>query len=560
MIRAPQSTPIRSPWCAWGARASRAVAHVPENPHALITVATSAGLLSFRGRPDYLAWLTGGRAPAQVWLTERSTDWAWLVPELDAAGYAVGTSKRNGQYLSLNVYRAGRSLSLDPDDEAQGATWTGRSVAGILDALPREVATADRVRTYHRQLDELDRAIGQAWPGASLGPSIAATAVACLRTHLDAPLGCEWAAAAELRRAGAYGGGRIELYTAGHYDSAQAGDATPWRVDLSGAYPLAMAREPIGAEYDGEAPSDAWREPGTITTALVRVPECLYPPLRVEVAPHVPAFPWGAIWGTWTAAELRAAEACGARVLEVARVRRFRVRSEWQAFGERVRAFRRSAPEGHVRTLAKAIAVQAAGAVASRPSWTRCTTKRPRELGEGVRLDRPGIWLCERFQPSEREVLSSAAFITGTVRAWVALFLHACAIYRVRVVYLHTDGAGTLDDPRLALAWAASHGGAPIEAWKVDRLNRLEVWAPNQRIETRENGREEVAAGGLTGSLTAAELRAATRGAEELRTATAWRSGRRKAIGAWTRAMHLRELAKSEAAALDVLAAESERA
>jgi hypothetical protein len=483
------------------------------------------------------------------------------VPPLLSNGYRVRPGKRRGEYWNLGIVSTGAAIFGADEEPHPGKRFQGRGVAGLV-SIPPGLGAEDATREAWEQLEAISRAVSETWPGASLGPSVASTAIAALRSELEADLGCDWTIAKTLRLSGVYGGGRIEYYPLGigRDFRGETGDDV-WSLDATGAYPTAMQRETIPAEHEGRASESAWQDPGCITTAFVEVPASLYPPLRVAFGRRV-YYPHGPVFGTWTAPELRAAVACGATILEVHSVHRFRPRGEFQSFAEHVKQLRAWAlPRSPVERFAKALAVQCAGALASRPSEAQIVTEIPAGTPlERVRLDRAGIYEVERFRPSDREVLSAAAFITGTVRAWLSLILYRLEQEGIRVVYTHTDGLGCLGDPTSAVRWATQYGVPPVDAWKIRRLARLEVWAANQRIETDESGREDIAAGGISRTLDAATIRAQLRSAVITREATAWQSARRMpGPDGWTAAPTLYDVEPAFGAELEALAVKSKR-
>jgi hypothetical protein len=471
------------------------------------------------------------------------------------AGYAVHPSRRDGNYWSLAVRQCGDAFSYpgEVDTEATGRSFQGRGLSGLLD-IPPFLGERETARWGWEELSKISQDYRDAWPGAGFGPSVASMAIASLKTQLQRDLGLYPPIARLLRAVGVYGGGRIEYYPVGRAKDfrADAGDNL-WSVDLSGAYARALQTEPIGVEYLGTGLEHEWDRPGCMTTALIEVPESLYPPLRFETH-ETCRYPWGTLFGTWTSSELRAAVACGVKVLYVHEVKRFEVREELAEWADRCVTLRRSAPHGSsVERFAKALVVQGVGALASRSSETKVATKPDPKRPSAYQ--RNGIWEIDWERPSQREVLSAAIFVTGIVRSWVALVLHALESMGILVIYCHTDGLACLGDPRPALDWAAEHGAPPSCAWKVNHLQRLEISAANQRIETDEHGVENLVAGGISKDLGPSQVRAKIRSPLGFDTIpTEWQASHRVAQGPWTRAPEMGEVDEALAERFQALA------
>jgi hypothetical protein len=528
---------------------TRAVAHLPTAGP--VTIASKRGITRCRNHAAFLEWLTSPsvRRPAShVWLTPRSAGWDLLVTRLTRAGYVVRLTKRRGEYVGIWIARAGRPIGLDEEDEEKGRAWYGQSAIDLVHPEPGLTAEEEARFTWE-ELNKLDAALSSQWPGLQLGSSVAATSVAAFKRHLERKIGLAPSVAAELRELDVYGGGVIQRFCKAGRVFQDCEGLEPWEVDIRSAYPTAMATVSIPGDYDGMGTESQATDPATITTALVDVPECLYPPLRYRVGKDA-FYPYGRLVGTWTAAELLAAEAVGAKIEHVFRVMRFEDRSqEFASFAAAVVAFRQSTTDPTIGRFAKALAVQLPGVLGSKPVTTRITTA-PEDVS-GCRLDRPGLYVAPTFEPSEREILSAASTITGAVRAWLALFLHGCEKRRIPAFYVHTDGAGTIGDPRPALehltalaprlpslripvGHAITSDDEPTQhaAWKLERLASAECWAPNRRIMIDRKGLERIAAGGISRMLTAEEVRREMRTGEP----SIWeRPSRLETHDGWTR-------------------------
>lgn len=518
-------------------KSRRAVVHIEPGTHHKVTVVTNDAATRM-GWNAWLNWLTdssSGRNCFDLWLAPESADWGVVVPELVDSGYDVSVSRRQGEISNIRICSPGEAIG----GEGEGASWLGRSSAGMLTIEPG-LSAEEQAAFVLGELDNIDAAVREYWPGASLGTSLAATAINCFRTHLVSPIGCSWVISRQLRALGAYGGGRIEHYgNIGATYTTVGGlrDLAPHDVDLDSAYPTVMSECEISGEWVDMGPLSCWGDPCTISVARVTVPDSLlYPPLRVERDGGI-FYPSGSIVGCWTGHELRAARDVGCTIDDVISVFRFTRREEFGRFAEQAVKLRKES-SGSVRKFAKGLSVQLVGALASKPSTSRLVTNPKSFIG--LSSPRPGIWEEERFRPSEREVLSSACDITGIMRSWMARVLHSYQSFGIRAIYSHTDGSGTIGDPTQAIA---SIPCIPkIEQWKIKRLSKLEVWAANQRISTDESGKEEVVAGGISRSLSKDEVRYQMRSAVKTREAYERLSAKRKPAGDWSEPLRIEEV------------------
>lgn len=512
----------------------RAVLRMGSGPHDGSALVTPHSEKWLPDRAALLAEVTSPQRPyGQVWLTPQSPgDWGWLIPPLVRAGWHLGASSKAGRCHSLFVYEPGARVVTDSDttsDESDdnadkapepGALFAGRSAAGFLDPR-RGLSPIDEARDTSARLALIDEAVRAEWPGVGLASTPALTGSACFASMLQDEIGCDPQVEVTLRRAGAYGGGRIQLFVppetvvaraairdvppsdhAGYEEVCPHADE-PYDVDLMSAYPTAlMVPGATGAEYVGEdvamGGEGDWRAPCTISYAMVEIPKIAHGPLRVLDEEDRPTYPTGArVTGAWTSDELRAAEACGARVLVVQSVWRFEPRAEFVRFGETMKRWRRALPEGHpARLLAKAMAVGTVGGWGMRPARTRrwigpASALKEADL-EGARVRGPYDWdLVVPMKQRPRALLPAACFVTGRVRAWSALALHGLAITGAEPLYWHTDGGATRRHPGAGLQWAAAHGAPPVGAWRMRPLRRIQLWAPGTRHEVAMDGTEK---------------------------------------------------------------------
>lgn len=531
-------------------RVHRCVAHVRERGP--VTVASARGVTRMRNHSAFLEWLTSpsvARPASHVWLCPSSAGWDLFAEPLGRAGWDVRLTRRRGEYLGLYIAKTGKSFGLDAAEK--GREWYGGSAVDLVD-VERGLSAEEETRSTLEQLQELDRVVGEHWPGVALDCSIASTAVSAFKRYLLRPIGLSRAIASDLTELDAYGGGHIERFCARGASFHASAGMPPWEFDLTSAYPTAMGTVPIPGEFlrygtEGEA-----LDPCTLSTAIVTVPERLYPPLRFRVGRHL-FYPWGSMLGTWSALELRAAVAAGCKIERVARVMVFEEREEFAAFAQSLLSFRRSAGPTYVRDFAKSLAVQFVGALGSRVKTSRVVTC-PENLS-GCKLDRPGLYSEPIFEPSERQLLSAALTITGATAAWLGLVLRGCELVQLPAYYIHTDGGGTLGDPRPALDLAGALGQqipalcfpqghrltsatSSGEAWKVEALASARCWAPNRRVMVTEAGEERVAAGGISRTLTHEEILCQM--AEDA--PTAWTRSHRREAGGWTLPFHARDL------------------
>lgn len=503
-----------------------------------------------RSHAAFLEWLTDPaicRPSSHVWLSPSSAGWDLLAGPLQRAGWEVRLSRRRGEYLGLWIQRTGTPLG----ESAEARGWHGGSAVDLVQVEDGLSAEEECISTL-RQLQELDALLSDAWDGAHLDGSIASTAVNLFKRFLEAPIGVSKSIAAELTELDAYGGGHIERYCArGEAFHASAGLA-PWEVDLTSAYPTALATVPIPGAFTSYGTESEALDPCTLSVAIVEVPERKYPPLRYRQDGRL-YYPCGLLLGTWSALELRAAERVGCKIRRVARCFKFEDRStEFGRFADALLSFRRAVPERY-RPFAKMLGVQFVGSLGSRVKTYRVTSA-PETLS-GCRLDRPGLYSEPVFEPSERQVLSAALTTTGAVAAWMGLLTHACEQREQPVIYIHTDGGGMLGDPRPSLdlvgQWAASDprlhwptGHRLVtepssgEAWKVEPLASMQCWAPNRRIAVDQTGRQRIAAGGISRTLTEEEILAEIGDDKPI----PWTRAHRREDGAWTHPYHVRDL------------------
>jgi len=485
---------------------------IPQHIGEPIVAVGRSSVRRFMDVAGFLDWASG-TIGAQFWLTPHSSDWSEMIPTLLNRGVTVSPGKRRGEITMLRV-------------GDRGAQWHGRSASGIVD-VSMGMSPGDECAATMAALDEVELELQGPWPGVTLGTSLASTAISCFRQHLRRPIECDWSISSELRRT-AYGGGRIECYVR---PGSSFSDNALWEIDVHGAYPSAMIGRDIPGEYRGRAAESDYRNPCTMSSALVHVPESIaYPPLRIEER-GVIYYPTGTIFGTWSSAELRAAEIVGCQVRAIHTVHAFSPREEFDTFGRTVIAFRSSAAGANARRVAKGLAVQLVGAFGSKPATHRLTCY-PRAR-DSYRSEGVGVYSEERFQPSDREIISAACDIVGTVRAWMAATLFSLQSRNLTALWVHTDGIGVIGgDPVPSIEMASETVGAPTsDRWSVSRLQSLEIWAANQRIATGVDGREKITAGGISRDLSAEEIRGQLRRARETAASTEWMAAKRNFSG-----------------------------
>jgi hypothetical protein len=334
------------------------------------------------------------------------------------------------------------------------------------------------------------------------------------------------------------------------------------------------------------------------------VPECEFPPLRYETGSGAPCFPHGTFIGTWPGVELRAAVDSGVELLAVLQVRQFVIRDEFPMFAQALLDLRKGSSE-YVQKAAKGIAVQTVGCWAAKPSYYRTHAGAWTEDPEGVTQIRPYLYQVPRSVPkySDREILPANLTVAGIVRAWLGKLLQFLQAYGCKPLWGHTDGCATLNDPTLAVQRllqhdarkATMHGFAqgalaklatpagiaelyaaglddahietlrrklcsvtaplrlpPPDSWKVYPLVKTEVYSATRRISTDTEGRERVAAGGISRNLGADEVRRLMRAEGDPMTRhRSWVSRRPVHATGWTRAPHVREIDAQHSRAVD---------
>jgi hypothetical protein len=113
-----------------------------------------------------------------------------------------------------------------------------------------------------------------------------------------------------------YYGGRVEVFRPGTEIAPLSGH----RYDIHSSYPAALVRTPVPTGQGHVVAHEAGRRYRAgregIFRAVVDVPEMHVPPLPLRVRDRI-AFPVGRFEGEWSAVELRAAEAVGARIKRI---------------------------------------------------------------------------------------------------------------------------------------------------------------------------------------------------------------------------------------------------
>lgn len=147
--------------------------------------------------------------------------------------------------------------------------------------------------------------------GMNVRGTVGATAYATAEERLGLPK-AEWSADTWRRVRRACYGGRM------HVGRAHAAGGRRW--DMGSAYPHQLARLPIPCgpvvELGSQRAAAAYGNevPGTYRVTI-DIPPMHLPPLPWRTALGRVAYPYGEIRGTWTAIEIQAAEARGARIL-----------------------------------------------------------------------------------------------------------------------------------------------------------------------------------------------------------------------------------------------------
>jgi len=521
------------------------------------------------GLLDYLASSTTFKPFGQLWLVPDSpSDWRVLVLPLLLKGYSCGASQRANMVSTLRVY--------SPKDSGLAKLfWHGRSSSGVVN-IAGGLSPEDQCASALAQLDMLDDAIRRRFPSVSFGASLTSTAIELFRTFLDHELLVDPQVEVSLRRAGAVGGGRQEMFVAPGTVCQRAGlilpnndgrvteGSTPVDLDITSAYPTALEIVPIGCQIAATLGESSYKDPCTLSVALVDVPEHLFGPLRYEpgASESSSCYPTGTLWGAWTAAQLAAAETIGCKVVHVIETWRFAEEEVFARFGHALRVWRQQADSKLEGDLVKQLAVRAVGAMLMSPRESRlyCTKDLPAEYMDGALSLGYGVYEVPAGEKQRDGALVPAGVqVIGAVQAWVALLLRGAEIHDAEPLYIHTDGGAFAweDGAIAAVRWAADHGGPPIEgepahqfapdvrgpyrmgAWRFTPLDRITVWAPGQRHEERSDGTKRTAGAGLSRELTEAEIIRRTESAEHLAEldrksagARVWENGRSRAPSA----------------------------
>ena len=453
------------------------------------TLVYTDGAHTFGGRAallDYLIAAQSFKPFSQLWLVPDSpADWRVLVPTLLGAGYRLSASARRGTVSSLRIYLPESSEDELGEDSPSAVYWHGRSAAGLVH-VAAGLTPEEQCAATLAEIDVMDDALRRRFPAITIGSSLTGTALEIFRLFLTQPLDVDPQVEVSLRRAGAVGGGRQELFVlpgtsvrrTGYVDPDADGKVfsdTPVDVDLSGAYPTALDKVPIGVELLGPGTESQYADPCTVSVALVRVPTMLYAPLRYEPGNEEGSscYPTGVVWGAWSNRQLLAAEAVGATILKVEEVWRFKPTDVFQRFGETLRRWRAEADTPAEAELVKQIGVRAVGAFLMSPRASRliCSLDPdPQDLDGALSMGH-GIYEVAIAERQHDNALLPAGIQTiGAVQAWMALLLHGAEKHRAMPIYCHTDG-GAFRSERGAVAaieWAAEHGGPPVDAsWDV---------------------------------------------------------------------------------------------
>ena len=491
------------------------------------TLVHADGALRFAHRAALLNYLTDAatyKPFGQVWLVPSSpSDWRGLVPSLLKEGYRVGATARHGVISTLRVWDA--KGEVDDEDVPGHVYWHGRSAAGIVSLSPGLTAEEQCAATL-AEIDAIDDMILRRFPSVTLGSSLTGTALELFRTFLDHELVVDPQLEVSLRRAGAVGGGRQELYchpgdvvlrkgTAqgpgaeirvcsrcgvqgaagaaclacgskaqrslavsetnrapagpGGHQAVRTFYGTPADVDLSSAYPTALETVPIGVAFLGEGTESQYLDPCTVVVALVRVPGLLYGPLRYEPSEAgTSCYPTGVVWGTWTGLQLKAAEAVGCVVIRVQTVYRFAPDPLFARFGEALRRWRSECDTTAESELVKALSVRAVGAFLMGPRESRLVCSEDiseDDLDGATSLGHSIYQLPVAERQHDNALLPAGIQVIGAVQAWIGLLLRGAELEGAIPLYIHTDGGAfhSEEGALAAIRWAAAHGGPPAE-------------------------------------------------------------------------------------------------
>lgn len=137
-----------------------------------------------------------------------------------------------------------------------------------------------------------------------------------------------------------YHGGRVEVFKSKH-DNLTA-------YDVNSMYPYVM-QFPMPIEHIGESTRLLDDKFGFVN-ATVKIPECYIPTLPVRFGKLY--FPMGEITGTWTADELREAEARGARIEKIHKAHYFHSEPIFHSYVQTLYELKKKATEP-TRTIAK---------------------------------------------------------------------------------------------------------------------------------------------------------------------------------------------------------------
>jgi len=326
----------------------------------------------------------------------------------------------------------------------------------------------------------------------------------------------------------------------------------PCDLDLQSAYPTALERVPIGATYLGVGGPSSYKDPCTLSLAMVEIPSTLrMGPLRYEATDgSASCYPTGLVLGTWSSLQLIVAEKLGCKVHEVHTTWRFQPEPAFQKFGQIMREWRKELGTDQVSSACKQLAVRCVGAWGMSPRATEIWVgEPPPDRVEGAKVLGHELWelpVDTKQHPSS--ILPAGIMTVSAVQSWSALLLGRAPDVGAKPIYWHTDGgAFEAVDPTIALVERAIKEGADIgfprmDRWRFRALRRLQVWAPSQRHEVSADGAIRVAGSGLSGSLSESDLLERSDTAEAIAKLDLGSAGRRVWSGKESRPPHMREV------------------
>lgn len=294
--------------------------------------------------------------------------------------------------------------------------------------------------------------------------TVGSTAWAGARGMLDLPA-ARWNRGAYQLARGGYYGGRVEVF--------QPVADRAYMYDRNSSYPAALVETPVPVGEPTATARNAARSyasglPG-IVRCEVEVPEAEFPPLPVRLGDSL-AYPYGRFRGCWTALELAAAEARGARILRVDYgvfwPRAERILAPWC---ERVWKLRDAATPVWAKWL-KWLANALTGKVSQKPERELMEGGPPKPkpwepVGPSLR-----IWKRPIFRIAACGHVQWGAYLTSSAR--LDLLLQMEAAPPRSVLYCDTDSDPS-SEPQ------TRHVGSGLGEWKLEGvLSPWRCWAP----------------------------------------------------------------------------------